>query len=174
MKQRIYILFILSICWFITNELYGQTHRNDTIQVGLQVTQPKGLQSDKASRILQGRLEQAVVLNGAARDDSPFQLETEAVLRSCQTAPSTPIQIITELEIACSITDKLKGQTVRQATFLFKGIGSTKDEAILNATKQLRARDPQLKKLIVNGKEKLMDSYRIELQQIEKPQNIQE
>lgn len=174
MKLKIHLFHILAICWITAYELHGQTVANDSIQVGLQVTKPKGLSIDNATLILQERLKQAVVLNGAARDNSPFRLETEVLLLSCQATPSTPIQMIAELEIICSITDLLKEQTVQQTTFQLRGIDTTKDKAILNAVKQLRARDPKLKKCIVRGKEKLMESYRLELQEIYESQNTQE
>ncbi len=168
MIREKYLLFIFMASLLTSYNLYGQVKRDNTTEIRLRVTQPKGLSTDKAIQILQKRLEQAVVLNDAASDNSPFLLETEILLLSCQTTPSTPVQVVAEIEMICSITDKLRGETIQQADFQFTGIDTTREKAILNAVKQLRARDPKLKKFILRGKEKLIEKYLSESQIIEK------
>lgn len=173
MIREKYLLFIFMASLLTSYNLYGQVKRDNTTEIRLRVTQPKGLSTDKAIQILQKRLEQAVVLNDAASENSPFLLETEILLLSCQTTPSTPVQVVAELEMICSITDKLRGETIQQVDFQFTGIDTTRKKAILNAIKQLRARDPQLKKLITRGIEKLKVNYQMESQEIHESQNTQ-
>ena len=98
MIREKYLLFIFMASLLTSYNLYGQVKRDNTTEIRLRVTQPKGLSTDKAIQILQKRLEQAVVLNDAASDNSPFLLETEILLLSCQTTPSTPVQVVAEIE----------------------------------------------------------------------------
>lgn len=156
MEENKNIIFIFLICLFAVCKLYGQ---GDVTSIGLQVIQPKGLDINNATQILQKRLEQAVVLNDFDKESSPFLLETEILLISCQSTPSTPTQVIAEIEIICSITDKIKDRTIQQVDFQFKGIDLTRDKAIISAIKQLQVRNPRLKKFISVGKEKLIEEY---------------
>lgn len=168
MIRKKYLLFIFIASLLTSYNLYGQAVIDNATEIKLRVIQPKGLSVNNAVKLLQERLEQALVLNNAASENSPFLLETEILLLSCQTTPSTPVQVVAEIEMICSITDKLRGETIQQADFQFTGIDTTREKAILNAVKQLRARDPKLKKFILRGKEKLIEKYLSESQIIEK------
>ena len=76
MIRKKHLLLIFITCLLTTYNLYGQVERDNTTEIRLRVTQPKGLSTDKAIQILQKRLEQAVVLNDAASDNSPFRRGT--------------------------------------------------------------------------------------------------
>lgn len=171
MIRKKHLLLIFITCLLAPYNLYGQVEIDNTTEIRLRVTQPKGLSINNAVKLLRERLEQALVLNDVASENSPFLLETDILLLSCQTTPSTPAQIVAELEMICSITDKLRGETIQQANFQFTGIDTTREKAILNAVKQLRARDPQLKKLITRGIEKLKVNYQMASQEIHESQN---
>lgn len=126
-------------------------------EIYLQVLRPTGLEDAPiGTEILWEQLKEAVVLNDLHATISPFVLETHIRLLSCQTTPSVPIQWIAEMEILCSITDRIRGRVLQQTSFHPKGIASDKKKAILTALKQIKARHPQLKKLILGGKEKIL------------------
>lgn len=134
-----------------------------SVQVHLRVLLPRGLENQKNSTdILYEQLKQAVVLNGASYATSPFVLETEVQILSCQATPSAPPQFLAELDIICSISDRTQRTTLQQTSFRVKGIAATREKAIMNAIMNVRARHPQLKQLIVKGKEKIRASYQNE------------
>lgn len=164
MKQ-IRLLLIGVISLFCALPIVGQQTvvNADSLLIHLQVLPPRGLEKQQnVADILQNRLKQAVVLNGAVAESSPFVLETVIQTLSGQATPSTPPQFVVELEITCSITDRVKRVTLQQTTFHIKGVAQTRMKAVMNAITSIQARHPQLKTLIRKGKEKISSGYETE------------
>lgn len=88
MIRKKHLLLIFITCLLAPYNLYGQVEIDNTTEIRLRVTQPKGLSINNAVKLLRERLEQALVLNDVASENSPFLLETEILLLSCQTTPS--------------------------------------------------------------------------------------
>lgn len=157
-----YLLLIGLLCFF-PSSLYSQEEGNGTkeTEVYLQILPPKGTDiSKQAKDILYKRLKEAVILNGLQANSSPYVLETQVLLLACTTTTSAPIQFIAEVEISCFITDRIRQRIVQQTSFGMKGIAPNKEKAVLKAVMQLNARQPQLKKLILSGKEKILSSLK--------------
>lgn len=153
----ILILFCLYPC-----RVNSQQEENGPAEreVYLQVLRPTGMETfPPATEWIWKQVTEAVVLNGMQVHTSPFLLETRLRLVSCEAAPSVPIRFIAEVEVTCSITDRIRGRTLQQTTFLPTGIGSTKEKAVLTALKQIKARHPQLKKIIAAGKAKIRSAH---------------
>lgn len=152
-------LILIGLFYFSPFYAYSQEEVNAVkeTEVYLQVLSPAGSETPaKAKDILYKRLKEAVILNGLQSDASPYVLETQVLLLSCTASPSAPIQFIAEIEITCSVTNRIRQHTVQQTSFSLKGIAPNKEKAILKAVMQLNARHPQLKKLILGGKEKIL------------------
>lgn len=128
-------------------------------EIYLQVLRPAGLEIfPEGTEIVWEQLKEAVVLNEIQSNTSPFAVESHIRLLSCQATPSVPVQWIAEVEITCSVTDRIRGRILQQTSFYPKGISSDKKKAILTALKQIKARHPQLKKLILEGKAKILSA----------------
>lgn len=152
-------LILIGLLYFSPSYAYSQEERNTEkeTEVYLQVLPPAGSETPaKAKDILYKRLKEAVILNGLHSDASSYVLETQVSLLNCTASPSAPIQFIAEVAITCSVTDRIRRRTVQQTSFSLKGIAPNKEKAILKAVMQLNARHPQLKKLILGGKEKML------------------
>lgn len=165
MKQLcLYISVLLCLLSTLPVAAQSEPEATDSVQVYLRVLPPRGLENQKnTTDILFEQLKQAVVLNGASYSSSPFVLETEIQTLSCQATPSAPPQFVVELDIICSISDRARRSTLQQTSFRVKGIAATREKAVMNAIMNIRARHPQLKKLIANGKEKIIASYQTEI-----------
>lgn len=164
MKQ-LFLYIPAFVCLLFIQPIAAQSalETADSVQIHLRVLPPRGLENQKNSTdILYEQLKQAVVLNGASYAASPFVLETEVQILSCQATPSAPPQFLAELDIICTISNRAQRATLQQTSFLVKGIAATREKAIMNAIMNVRARHPQLKQLIVKGKEKIRASYQNE------------
>ncbi|EKN09314.1 hypothetical protein HMPREF1076_04343 [Parabacteroides goldsteinii CL02T12C30] len=169
MKQIQIILYCIGLLLYV-RPAAGQTlNPEDIKQVKIQVTTPSGLEKQvNVASLLKNRLTQAVVLNGTGTTCSRFLLVCYIQELSSQVTPSTPSQYISELEVSCFIADRIEKTILQQGTFQIKGIAGSKEKAVMNAVGSIRSRDPQLKKLITQGKEKIVAYYRTQCRQLMK------
>lgn len=156
-----YFILLIAFCLFPCR-VNGQQNESGSAEaeVYVRVLPPTGLESSPlGTERVWKQIKEAVVLNGMHADTSPFVLETRLRLISCEATPSVPVRFIAEVEIRCSIVDRTLGRTLQQTSFQPKGIASTKEKAILAALQQIKARHPQLKKLLLGGKAKIRAAH---------------
>lgn len=154
-------LLSIALCWLSPLYIYGQQEekRAEEAEIYLQVLRPTGLEKYASGReILWKQLQEAVILNGMHAHTSPFVLETQLQLLSCETSSTAPIQFIAEVEITCYIIDRTQSRKLQQISFRPKGIATSQEKAVLAALKQIKARHPQLKKLIAGGKAQIVST----------------
>lgn len=163
MKQIRIILYWITL-WLQTLPTIGQEiNQDDLKRIKIQVVTPQGLeQQPNVAELLKNRLVQAVSLNGTGTTYSRFLLVSQVQELNSQVTPSAPPQYTTELEVSCFITDRTKRTILQQTTFQVKGVARSKEKAVMNAVSSINARNPQLKKLITKGKEKIVTYYRTE------------
>lgn len=126
-------------------------------QIKIQVATPQGLEEQfNLASLLKKRITQAITLNGMATAPSHFLLTSSIQELSSRVTPSTPPQYTVELEIYCVLTDRTNQANIHQTAFFVKGIASSKEKARMNAIESIKTRNPQLKKFIVKGKEKIV------------------
>lgn len=161
MKQIRIILYWITL-WLQTLPAIGQEiNQDDLKRIKIQVVTPQGLeQQPNAADLLENRLVQAVSLNGTGTTCSRFLLVCQVQELNSLATPSTPPQYVAELEISCFIADQIEKTILQQATFQVKGVAHSKEKAVMNAVSSINARNPQLKKLITKGKEKIVTYYR--------------
>lgn len=165
-------LLSIVLCCLSPGYLYGQQRENRTeeAEIYIQVVRPVGLETYASGReLVWKQLQEAVILNGMHADASPFVLETQLRLLSCEASPAAPVQFIAEVEITCYLADRSQGRKLQQISFRPKGIASSQEKAVLAALKQVKARHPQLKKLIAGGKAKILSARQAQQQAEEEP-----
>lgn len=124
--------------------------------------------SENAAEMLYNRLNQAVSLNGMASTDNSnkFLLIPSVTVMSIEPTPSVPIQYVAEIEISLYLVDNSRKLMMYQEILTKKGVADNESNAVLEAIKSLKGRDPKLKKMIVNGKNKIIDYYNSECDKV--------
>lgn len=127
----------------------------------------------KAANMLYDRLNQMVSLNGIASIDNSnkFLLVPYVTVVSIEPTATAPINYVAELEIALYLVDNNKQLIMAQEILTKKGVADNEKKAIIEAIKSLKARDPKLKKMIVNGKNRIIEYYNTECDNVVKTIN---
>lgn len=124
--------------------------------------------SDASASLLYNRLNQAVSLNGLTSTDNSnrFLLITTLSVLSMETTTTTPVNCVAEVEVSMFIVDNVKKILMSQEILTKKGVGSDETKAVQEAVKSIKARDPKLKKMITVAKNRIMDYYNDECENI--------
>ena len=77
-----------------------------------------------------------------------------------------PVQYVAEIEISLFLVDNSRKLMIAQEILTRKGVADNENSAVSEAIKGLKGRDPKLKKLIVNGKNKIIDYYNSECDKV--------
>ncbi len=159
MKQIKSLLLVLMIVAFV-NTIEAQTIR--VLPVSSENI------SENAAEMLYNRLNQAVSLNGMASTDNSnkFLLIPSVTVISIEPTPSVPVQYVAEIEISLFLVDNSRKLMMSQEILTKKGVSVDETTAVLEAVKSLKGRDPKLKKMIVNGKNKILDYYNSECDKV--------
>lgn len=126
--------------------------------------------SATASNMLYDRLNQMVSLNGIASTDNSnkFLLVPYVTVVSIEPTATVPINYVAELEIALYLVDNSKKLIMSQDVMTKRGVADNETRAVVEAIKSVKARDPQLKKMIVNGKNRIIEYYNTECDNVMK------
>ena len=121
-----------------------------------------------AAEMLYNRLNQAVSLNGMASTDNSnkFLLIPSVAIISVEPTTTAPIQYMAEIEISLFLVDNSRKLLISQEILTRKGVADNEKNAVLEAIKSLKGRDPKLKKLIVNGKNEIIEYYNKECDKV--------
>lgn len=159
MKQIKSLFIVLMIAAFV-NAIEAQTIR--VLPVSSENL------SENAAEMLYNRLNQAVSLNGMASTDNSnkFLLIPSVTVISIEPTPSVPVQYVAEIEISLFLVDNSRKLMMSQEILTKKGVADNESNAVLEAIKTLKGRDPKLKKMIVNGKNKIIDYYNSECDKV--------
>lgn len=124
--------------------------------------------NDNAAEMLYSRLNQAVSLNGMASTDNSnkFLLIPSVTITSIEQTTTAPIQYLAEIEISLFLVDNSRKLLISQEIITRKGVADDEKNAVLEAIKSLKGRDPKLKKLIVNGKNEIIEYYNTECEKV--------
>lgn len=124
--------------------------------------------SVNAANMLYDRLNQLVSLNGIASSDNSnkFLLVPYVTVVSIEPTATAPINYVAELEISLYLVDNSKKLIMSQEMLTRKGVADDEAKAVLEAIKSIKARDPKLKKMIVNGKNRIVEYYNTECDKV--------
>ncbi|MDR2084706.1 MAG: hypothetical protein LBP67_06905 [Bacteroidales bacterium] len=156
--KKLKILFCFALITFVSTGVYAQTQ--EASRIAIQVQMPNNLSiNNDASLILFNRLTQAVALNGLGAYSSKFILMPIVTILSKEITTTIPQQVVVDLELSLFIVDNSRQIILQQGSINLKGIDENEQKAILKAITNLKARHPKLKNLIVSGKEKIVNYY---------------
>lgn len=129
--------------------------------------------SNDAATMLYNRLNQAVALNGIGSSDNSnkFLMVTSVGVLSIEPTETVPMRYMAEIEISMFIVDNSRKLVFSQEIITKKGVGDNENDAVKEAMKSIKSRDPKLKKMIVTGKNKILDYYNTECELVVKTIN---
>ena len=115
-----------------------------------------------ALTILYNNINQAVLLNGlgSSTNESRFIIVTSVTVLSKNATASIPPQFMAEVEVAFYFVDNVNKVILAQEMITKKGMDDNDNKAVAKAIKQIKARDPKLKKLITLGKSRAVEYYK--------------
>lgn len=124
--------------------------------------------NDASASLLYNRLNQAVSLNGLASTDNSnrFLLITTVSVLSVEPTATMPVSYVAEIEISMFIVDNVKKILMSQEILTKKGVSDNETKAVQEAIKSLKARDPKLKKMITVAKNRIIDYYNNECEEV--------
>lgn len=124
--------------------------------------------NDASASLLYNRLNQAVSLNGLASTDNSnrFLLITTVSVLSVEPTATMPVSYVAEIEISMFIVDNVKKILMSQEILTKKGVSDNETKAVQEAIKSLKARDPKLKKMITVAKNRIVDYYNNECEEV--------
>lgn len=128
---------------------------------------------NNTATILYNRINQAVALNGigSSSNSNKFLIITNVTVLSVEMTTTPPVRFCAEVEINLYLVDNSRKLVMSQESIIKKGFGDDKTKAIHEAVCQLKARDPKIKKMIVFGKNKIIDYYNSECETLIKTIN---
>ncbi|MBR4156783.1 MAG: hypothetical protein IKU01_08845 [Bacteroidales bacterium] len=129
--------------------------------------------SEEAASLLYSRLNQAVSLNGMGSTDNSnkFLMIPSVTVLSIEPTATAPVKYMAEVEIAIYMVDNSRKILLSQELIVKKGVGANEAKAVSEALKSLNARDPKLKKMIAVGKNRIIEYYNAECENVVKTIN---
>lgn len=124
--------------------------------------------TEDAAMMLYNRLNQAVSLNGIGSTDNSnkFLLVSSVTVLSIESTATVPINYVAEVEISCFIVDNSRKLLLSQEIMTKKGVADNENKAVTEAIKSIKSRDPKLKKMIVNAKNRIVEYYENECDKV--------
>ena len=162
MKKNI-ILFIALIVMVMTNiSVFGQA-KNDPSAIALTIIVPEGIDGfpEGAKSVLSNKLFQVATANGLAAGENFGRFFITAIpsILTKDVVPGPPTQVAQNMEITFYIADYFDQKVFATTSISCKGVGTNDTKAYIEAIKRIGANSPQLKEFIENGKQKIVDYY---------------
>ena len=122
----------------------------------------------KAADMLYDRLNQMVTLNGLGSIDNSnkFLLVPYVTVVSIEPTTTVPINYVAEIEVSLYLVDNTKKLVMSQEMMIKKGVADNETKAVVEAVKSIKPRDPKLKKMIVTGKNRIIEYYNTECDKV--------
>lgn len=129
-----------------------------------------------AKKMLINKLGQLVTANGISDNqyNSRFIITPNIVVATKEIMPTAPVKVVLILDITLYIGDGIAGTLYASESFNVKGVGTTETKAYIQALKQLKPKNEAMQSFISKGKEKIIDYYNSNCNQIHKEADVLE
>ncbi|MDD4848608.1 MAG: hypothetical protein PHR53_07595 [Bacteroidales bacterium] len=158
------LIVLLCVCYasFSHAQTTAAEQSPESKRISIAVVLPSAMPvNDNDADILFNRLTQSIALNGLSSlsHSAKFVMVPSITVLSKEVTTQVPQQFVVELELTLFLVDMSNKNILQQSSMTLKGIGPTETKAVNKAITTLQARSPQLKKFIVQGKEKIVAYY---------------
>lgn len=165
MKTIQLFLATLLIAFFSANVSAQPMRDADKLAVGAIYPEASNL-SAQAGNLLQNNLIQALTLNGLSAIDSRFMVLPRIAIVEQTVTETAPPKFVTEIQVSLFMVDLLSQTVMNQTMIETKGIGNSEDHAMMAAIRNISSRNSRLKTFITNGKDRIMEYFDANADQI--------
>ena len=160
------LIFSLLFVGFIFSNVNAQNKKGKSDDLGRIVLnsyiapQAEAIPSH-AKRMLLNKLSQITSANGMGGSslNPRFILTPNITVLTKDITPTAPPMHALTLEVTFYIGDGLDGKLFANSSMQVKGVGQNENKAYIAALKRLSPKNPALKDLIIEGKEKIIEFY---------------
>lgn len=164
--MRKYILTILAAACMSLAAFAQTDAMEEQNRLAVSVETPEGIKNENAAASLKNNITQALVLNGLSATESRFTTLVKVAELSKDMTSTAPVMYVTELEISLFIGDLYTGVVFGQTAFTVKGVAETEGKSYIEAIRNVKARNPKLRTMILSAKNKIMAYFDAEGDQI--------
>lgn len=117
---------------------------------------PKG-----ANKMLKNILTRITTMNGVGGSvfNPRFIITPNITILNKEITATAPCMVVLDLEVTLYVGDGIDGTRFSSKSFELKGLGTNETKAYITAFKKLKPRNPGIKKLIDDGKRKIIEYY---------------
>lgn len=157
MAKRRFITAVVSL--FMSGAVFAAD--SDYIALGAYVSNAPATIPAEAASLLCGRMERAIAANGFADNQATcrFALVAKCDVLEKDIAPTTPPRISQKLELAFVVVDLIENKIYGGCDMTVSGIGTNETKAFSTAFQKVSAQNQQIKTLLADAKEKVLDYY---------------
>lgn len=161
--KRIVLLFLIGVLLVpLANAQNSLGKSDDLARISLTPIIPDELQTipKYAKKMLQNKLKQVATRNGLGGGANPrFIITADADIITKDITPTAPPMTAVTLGINFYIADVVEQKIFSSAVIELKGVGTNENKAYIGAIKKIAPRNPQLRHFIETGKEKIIEYY---------------
>jgi hypothetical protein len=162
MKKNVIIFATLIAVIFCVNFTHAQP-KNDPLAIVLSVMIPEGMNGfpDAAANVLNNKLTQVATANGVSASESFSRFFITAVpsVMTRDIVPGPPQMIAQNLDVTFYVADYFDQKIFASTSISCKGVGTNENKAYIDAIKNVSPNSPQLKTFIEKGKQKIIEYY---------------
>lgn len=154
-------LLIVSACIFLC--LCSLAQDKDVSALSIRVVQPEREYLKASScRLLQTKLTQILTQNGIAKDlpSNRFVFTAKANVVSKDVIAGSPSRVSELIELTFLIGDVVDNIQYGTHVVTLRGIGQNEEQALIQAIKGIRVKDPAMDQFITESKTKIVNYYR--------------
>ncbi len=164
MKKIIYTALLL-----ITTVIIAQDKKaSDGISLAAYVPQQVEGIPASAKKMLLNRLTQIITKNGISNNvyNSRFVLAPNIAVLSKDITATAPPKTALNLNVTLYIGDGISGTLFASQSIELKGVGTNENKAYISAIKRLSPKNPEVLEFVAKGKEKIIEYYNNNCDQI--------
>lgn len=172
---------IVALCCFLLGSSYIMAQDNTTstnlpgkgITLSVILPEQEDTFPSGAKTYLSNKLMQSAIVNGigASEDFSRFFITCNIAMATKDIVPGPPQQIAENMEITLFIADYFDQKIFASTSLELKGVGTNDTKAYINAIKNMNPRSPQISAFIEKGKDKIIEYYKAQCDNIVKKAN---
>lgn len=147
------------ISLFLTANALGAD--NDYISLGAFVSNATASIPEEAASLLKSRMQRVIAADGFADNQAPgrFALVAKCDVLEKDIVPTTPPRISQKLELSFVVVDLIENKVYGGCDMTVSGIGTNETKAFSAAFQKVSVQNRQIKTLLSEAKEKILDYY---------------
>jgi len=147
------------ISLFLTANALGAD--NDYISLGAFVSNDAASIPEEAASLLKSRMQRVIAADGFADNQAPgrFALVAKCDVLEKDIAPTTPPRISQKLELSFVVVDLIENKVYGGCDMTVSGVGTNETKAFSAAFQKVSVQNRQIKTLLSEAKEKILDYY---------------